>query len=274
VFAVAGASALALGVALYLWVRQRGRKLAKQSLNLAAVAEQLQNAGPEEVADMKDAAAELFQEATAWVNQKGEDLPTEACLELYALFKQATKGDCSGSRPFGLEAGAKWDAWSQVRGCPAEVAMISYARVLETYAPNWQSGGEVLEEEEEGGKPDGVSMGPTVSTMGCIGAGNPNDTDETPAGQLCEKIANGDFEEACALLRKNARLATQADKDGMLPLHWAADRGEMEMVQFLMDIPEAVAVINAQDPSGDTAEWPRLHYAAVPSASEGIARQE
>ncbi|CAJ1355546.1 unnamed protein product [Effrenium voratum] len=48
VFAVAGASALALGVALYLWVRQRGRKLAKQSLNLAAVAEQLQNAGPEE----------------------------------------------------------------------------------------------------------------------------------------------------------------------------------------------------------------------------------
>lgn len=49
----------------------------------------------------------------------------------------------------------------------------------------------------------------------------------------------------------------------MSPLHWAADRGELEVAQTLVAIlqrkpaAEAAAVLNARDASGDTA----LHYA-------------
>eukprot|EP00438_Fugacium_kawagutii_P003310 Skav223908 [mRNA] locus=scaffold5126:128762:140559:- [translate_table: standard] len=102
-------------------------------------------------------------------------------------------------------------------------SLITPVQVLETYAPNWQSGG--------------PSMGPAVSTMGCIGGGDPGDVDETPAGQLCQQIAEGDMEAACSLLRASPQLACEADKDGMLPLHWACDRGDLEMVP-----PAAIAV--------------------------------
>lgn len=55
------------------------------------------------------------------------------------------------------------------------------------------------------------------------------DVDETPAGQLCQEIAEGRIEAACRLLKGSPSLAAEADKDGMLPLHWAADRGDLQM---------------------------------------------
>jgi diazepam-binding inhibitor (GABA receptor modulator, acyl-CoA-binding protein) len=54
-------------------------------------------------------------------------------LQLYALFKQATVGDVSGSRPGLLDpAGrAKFDAWTERRGTPKETAMLEYVEVVE-----------------------------------------------------------------------------------------------------------------------------------------------
>jgi len=49
-------------------------------------------------------------------------------LQLYALYKQATEGDASGSRPgfSDLVARAKWDAWAKLQGTTAETAKQSY----------------------------------------------------------------------------------------------------------------------------------------------------
>ncbi|CAL1139130.1 unnamed protein product [Cladocopium goreaui] len=209
----------------------------------------------------------VFEEASAWVNKNGGDLSTSALLELYAFYKQATCGDCGGSQPMGFQAAAKWDAWSQLAGCPPDLARASYVQVLETYVPNWQFGGRVEERQSRGSGGGDVSMGPAVSTMGCIGGGDPGDVDETPAGQLCQQIAEGDVEGACGLLRASPQLAGQADKDGMLPLHWACDRGDLDMVQFLLELPAALAMINTADAAGDTA----LHY-AVMSENESVAQ--
>merc|ERR1712151_15782 len=58
-------------------------------------------------------------------------------------------------------------------------------------------------------------------------------------------------------------LAFQTDKDGMTPLHWAADRGVVDVARILVemagDSSVAVGRMNAQDESGDTA----LHYAVL-----------
>ncbi|CAE7550093.1 acbd6 [Symbiodinium sp. CCMP2592] len=204
-----------------------------------------------------------FERAAAWVSEHGSGLSTSAALELYAWYKQATCGDCQGSQPFSMQGAAKWDAWNQVRGYAKEVAQLAYVKALEQYAPEWISGGAL---EETGAPPDrgdGLSMGPTVSTLGYIGSGNPADVDETPAGQLCQKIADGAVEEAFALLRQFPKLATEVDKDGMLPLHWAADRGDVEMVSFLLGIPDVKAHISEQDSGGDTPSGSCLFMADV-----------
>jgi acyl-CoA-binding protein len=52
----------------------------------------------------------------------------EQLLELYALYKQATDGDASGSRPgvFDLTGRAKHDAWARKKGISADAAMKAY----------------------------------------------------------------------------------------------------------------------------------------------------
>jgi acyl-CoA-binding protein len=53
-------------------------------------------------------------------------------LELYGLFKQATAGDVSGSRPGMLDfkGRAKYDAWASRKGRSRESAMDAYVKVV------------------------------------------------------------------------------------------------------------------------------------------------
>lgn len=68
-----------------------------------------------------------FQEAAATSKTftKGSN---EDKLTLYKLYKQATEGDVSGSRPgmFDMVGRAKWDAWSTLKGTTKEDAMKQY----------------------------------------------------------------------------------------------------------------------------------------------------
>lgn len=52
----------------------------------------------------------------------------EEFLELYALFKQATVGDCNTPKPnmFDMKAKAKWEAWKSKKEISKEVAMQAY----------------------------------------------------------------------------------------------------------------------------------------------------
>lgn len=55
--------------------------------------------------------------------------PTDAeLLELYALYKQATAGDCSTSEPNAAdaEAKAKWAAWNAKKGLNQDAAKEAY----------------------------------------------------------------------------------------------------------------------------------------------------
>jgi diazepam-binding inhibitor (GABA receptor modulating acyl-CoA-binding protein) len=53
-------------------------------------------------------------------------------LELYSLYKQATAGDVTGSRPGMLDfkGRAKYDAWAARRGVAKERAMQDYVAVV------------------------------------------------------------------------------------------------------------------------------------------------
>jgi acyl-CoA-binding protein len=71
--------------------------------------------------------AQRFQEAQARIKPI-TGLSNDTMLELYALFKQATVGDATGSRPgiIDVRGRAKYDAWSRRKGLTKDAAMQAY----------------------------------------------------------------------------------------------------------------------------------------------------
>ncbi|XP_051160115.1 acyl-CoA-binding protein homolog [Leptopilina boulardi] len=74
-------------------------------------------------------------------NKAAEDVkdlastPSDAdLLEIYALFKQATVGDCNTARPGMLDfkGKAKWDAWNGKKGLSQEDAKKQYIEKVES----------------------------------------------------------------------------------------------------------------------------------------------
>lgn len=74
-----------------------------------------------------------FAQAQQDVNGLPARPDNDTMLKLYALFKQATKGDATGGPPGGFDfvARAKFDAWSSVKGTPAIDAMQQYIDLVE-----------------------------------------------------------------------------------------------------------------------------------------------
>ena len=77
---------------------------------------------------------ERFAQAQHDVNALSSRPDNDAMLKLYALFKQATKGDVTGERPGGFDfvGAAKYDAWSAVKGTSADDAMQRYIDLVKS----------------------------------------------------------------------------------------------------------------------------------------------
>jgi diazepam-binding inhibitor (GABA receptor modulator, acyl-CoA-binding protein) len=77
-----------------------------------------------------------FNEAKARVEKLARRPSNDQLLDLYALFKQATEGDVSGSRPgiLDLKGRAKYDAWATRKGLSKEDAMKRYAALVDKLA--------------------------------------------------------------------------------------------------------------------------------------------
>ena len=58
------------------------------------------------------------------------DIPDKDLLILYALYKQGTVGDVNTERPgwTDFKGKAKWDAWSEKKGLPQQVAQAEYVK--------------------------------------------------------------------------------------------------------------------------------------------------
>ena len=76
------------------------------------------------MADLK----EQFQQAAKAVMGLSERPDNDTMLRLYALYKQGSEGDVSGSRPgfFDFVGTAKYEAWEKLAGTKPEDAMKKY----------------------------------------------------------------------------------------------------------------------------------------------------
>jgi acyl-CoA-binding protein len=74
------------------------------------------------------ALQDRFAQAQKDVNGLAVRPGNNTILKLYALYKQATKGDATGERPGGFDfvRAAKFDAWSEIKRTSTEDAMQQY----------------------------------------------------------------------------------------------------------------------------------------------------
>lgn len=82
------------------------------------------------MADVKAA----FEQAALDAKKLPKKPDNNTLLKLYALYKQATSGDVSGSRPagFDMEGKLKYDAWAKLKGKTQDAAMQDYVALVES----------------------------------------------------------------------------------------------------------------------------------------------
>ncbi|KAL7293797.1 acyl-CoA-binding protein-like [Trichogramma pretiosum] len=77
---------------------------------------------------------ENFNKAAEEVKELASQPSDNDLLEIYALFKQGTVGDCNTSRPGMLDfkGKAKWDAWNAKKGMSQDEAKKLYIEKVES----------------------------------------------------------------------------------------------------------------------------------------------
>ena len=80
--------------------------------------------------------AAKFEDAQKRAKQLTKTPSNDDLLALYALYKQATIGDVSGSRPgmLDLKGRAKYDAWAGKKGLAKDDAIQKYVALVDRLA--------------------------------------------------------------------------------------------------------------------------------------------
>lgn len=78
--------------------------------------------------------ADQFSQAIADSKQLAERPDNATMLKLYALYKQASNGDCTDPEPGATDfiAKAKWQAWQEAGGQSQEQAQQNYIELVES----------------------------------------------------------------------------------------------------------------------------------------------
>jgi len=81
---------------------------------------------------MSDQLQVQFQQASQDVVQLPKAPDNDVKLQLYALYKQGSTGDCTGERPGMLDfvGRVKYDCWKNLAGTPKEEAMQQYVDLV------------------------------------------------------------------------------------------------------------------------------------------------
>lgn len=90
---------------------------------------------------MSELAAE-FEQAASDVQKLPQRPDNDILLRLYALYKQATRGDICDPKPgfFDFVGTAKYEAWSRLRGMSGDEAQRKYIELVRKLATRQQGG--------------------------------------------------------------------------------------------------------------------------------------
>lgn len=178
-----------------------------------------------------------FEKAAEYLTKNHTNLTPDTLLELYALYKQGTVGDCNTSKPgiFNIQNRAKWNAWNDIRGKPQEQARYEYITKLMNIFPDWKQA--------------------TKSPGWVAVSRQQTNDDQVNEETLADLVKNDDLTKVKQLLAliKPGEI-NELDESGLGLIHWCADRGHTDMMQLILNQPGIN--VNLQDKDGQTA----LHY--------------
>uniref|UniRef100_A0AAG5DTI9 Acyl-CoA-binding domain-containing protein 6 n=1 Tax=Anopheles atroparvus TaxID=41427 RepID=A0AAG5DTI9_ANOAO len=185
-----------------------------------------------------------FYEATTFLEQNTNLFEQQQLLQFYGLYKQATVGPCNIPKPgiFNVQARAKWFAWSGLKEQNQESAKKSYVQLMSKLQPGWN---------------EAQHNAPSSSW---VSVSRPKREVENSDGlnSLLDFVKEGNAQEAKKVIEsgKNNQQLNILDDEGLGVIHWAADRGNADILQCLLN---SVGIdVNLQDCEGQTA----LHYAS------------
>lgn len=192
-----------------------------------------------------------FNRAADYLQHLVSKLDQNTLLTFYGLYKQGTVGACNIPKPgiFNMQARAKWNAWNDLKDMTQETAMEQYVTKLNTIEPNWDVKSAITNDD----KPK-KSYWVSVSTPVCHDADEPK---EASNKTIIDYVKEENLEQTEHILIKTEELnINQYDEDGLCAIHWAADRGNAQILELLL---KHGADVNVQDSEGGQTA---LHYAA------------
>ncbi|CAK9159401.1 unnamed protein product [Ilex paraguariensis] len=205
---------------------------------------------------------EAFSAATAFVaataaDRASQKVSQDVQLQLYGFYKIATEGPCTTPQPSALKmtARAKWQAWQRLGAIPPEEAMQRYIAIVTELYPSWAVGSTTKRKGE--GSSDVASadtkgpMGPVFSTF----VYEEESGNDLKLDAIHAFAREGDLENLLKCVESGVSV-DQKDSEGRTPLHWAVDRGHLNITELLVS---QSADVNAKDNEGQTP----LHYATV-----------
>lgn len=185
-----------------------------------------------------------FEAAAACVAQLAAErqLSEADLLALYACYKQVSCGPCRGPRPglLSLTARRKYDAWKALERLSAAEAARRYVERLTELRPQWRQS----VQDQQPPRPLGVFVS---RPQRCA--------EDEPSGESLWDLVKSGRHQQLERLDAAASSWDAADPAGLTPLHWAADRGHLQVARLLL---ARGASVNARDTDGQTP----LHYAA------------
>ena len=223
------ASAIVSLAALWVYRRQQRRHCPSNKKHNTTIA--------------NDKLEQQFQQA-AKASRDLQNLQNGDKLLLYGLYKQATVGDCNEQEEpsrFDVVQHAKYEARLKFQGMPCDDAMNMYIQIVREFST-------CTEMEYETQELDMFNaMGAKPSTL----ANEYEQEDSTTTIPLLKAARDGNvhaLKEALQQMNgKTSTIVSTADESGQTALHFAADRGNCQVVELLLD---AGANPNATDLEG------------------------
>jgi len=194
---------------------------------------------------------EQFEAASKYITaQKEFTIDNDTQLKFYGYYKIITVGDCNTKRPgmFDFVGKAKWDSWNSMNGMSKEEAMKKYVDlVIEKTGWDMNKTYEFSDEDNNNSN-NGLSMGNAVSTLEDE-FGNDNLIEDNANNEIFFLSSEGNIDKVKEIIIQQPDLINKKDENGLSLLHWACDRGQMNMVQWLI---EQGININEKDNDGET----------------------
>lgn len=182
-----------------------------------------------------------FNKACDYLQHLVNQLDSNALLEFYGLYKQATIGPCNTTKPgiFSVNARAKWNAWNDLGSMNKECAMHKYIAKLNEIEPDWDRNDSSTTKKTK--KPAWVSVSTPLAAA-------ESDDEQKGAKTLIDHVKDGNVDEVLAFIgstlsleqpeqrdnnAKNSKI-NEYDTDGLGAIHWAADRGYANILEILL----------------------------------------